>query len=160
MLRRAKEHFPQVRYEQMGMQEMAFREEFDGVICMDAMEHVSPEDYPRILRKFQEALKPGGVLYFTMDNTPSVDLQASFERSKAMGLPVVFGELVDRVEEASAQIQASGQLAPGEDGDAAVYHFYPSLDQARAWIDRAGLAIEAEGDGDGYYHFVAVKKKE
>jgi 2-polyprenyl-3-methyl-5-hydroxy-6-metoxy-1,4-benzoquinol methylase len=161
MLARAKEHFPGIRYEKMGFQEMDFREEFEGVICMDAMEHVSPEDYPRILRKFQEALKPGGVLYFTMDSTPSIELRASYEQAKAQGLPVVFGEVADRVNVAYEQLQALGPVpVPDDLGDSAVYHFYPSLDQAREWIDQAGLAIEEEGEGSGYHHFVARKKVE
>ena len=47
MLARAREHFPpeqfpQVRYEKMGLQEMDFHEEFEGAICMDAMEHICP----------------------------------------------------------------------------------------------------------------------
>jgi cyclopropane fatty-acyl-phospholipid synthase-like methyltransferase len=78
MLARARERFPQPSYEKMGLQEMAFREAFDGVLCMDAMEHVSPEDYPRILRKFQEALKPVGVLYFTKDRADPGELEEAF----------------------------------------------------------------------------------
>ena len=164
MLRRARERFPQVSYEKMGMQEMTFHEAFDGVICMDALEHVSPEDYPRILHKFQEALMPGGVLYFTMDSTPSIELEESYERAKAMGLPVVLGEVVDKVDTGYAQLQALGPVLvpndiPDDLADPAVYHFYPSLDQAREWIDQAGLAIEEEGEGDGYHHFMARKKK-
>ena len=159
MLERAREHFPQVHYEKMGLQEMAFREEFDGVICMDAMEHISPEDYPHILRKFQEALKPGGVLYFTMDSTPSIELDASYERAKAQGLPVVFGEVADQVNVAFEQLQALGPVpvVPDDLSDSAVYHFYPSLDQAREWIKQAGLSIEEEGFGSGYHHFVVRK---
>jgi 2-polyprenyl-3-methyl-5-hydroxy-6-metoxy-1,4-benzoquinol methylase len=162
MLARAKEHFPQVRYEKLGFQELNFREEFEGVICIDAMEHVCPEDYPRILRKFQEALKPGGVLYFTMDSTPSKQLEESYQRAKAMGLPVLPGEVVDQVDVAFSQTMAwdPDQPLPDEVGDAAVYHFYPSLDQAHVWIEQAGLAIEEEGEGSGYHHFVARKKKE
>ena len=139
MLRRAREHFPQVRYEKMGMQEMAFREEFDGVICTDAMVYVCPEDYAHILGKFQEALKPGGVLYFTMHANPTIELEEAYERAKAMGLPVVFGEVVDRE---------------------GMYRFYPSLDRVHEWIDQAGLAIEEEGEDSGYRHFVARKKRE
>jgi 2-polyprenyl-3-methyl-5-hydroxy-6-metoxy-1,4-benzoquinol methylase len=62
MLARAKEHFPDIEYKKMALHEMDFHEAFDGVICMDAMEHICPEDYPGILRGFQEALKLGGVL--------------------------------------------------------------------------------------------------
>lgn len=160
MLARARERFPQASYEKMGLQEMAFCEAFDGVICIDAMEHVSPEDYPRILLKFQEALKPGGVLYFTMDRADPAELEEAYERARANGLPVVFGELVNEVDAAYAQIEASDQPVPRTLADTAVYHFYPSLDQAREWIDQAGLAIEEEGEGSGYHHFVARKKKE
>jgi len=160
MLARARERFPKVRYEKMGMQEMAFRAAFDGVLCMDALEHICPEDYPLILRKFQEALKPGGVLYFTVDIDPSEDLEFAYQQAKAQGLPVVYGELVDRVDAAYAQMMTSDQPVPSELEDAAVYHFYPSLDQVRQWIAQVGLAIEEEGAGDEYYHFVARKKEE
>ena len=40
---------------------------------------------------------------------------------------------------------------------AAVYHHYPSLEQVQAWIAQAGLAIEEEGTGNGYEHFVVRK---
>ena len=67
VLKLAKERFPEVDYKKMALHEMNFQELFDGVIFMDAMEHIYPEDYPGILRGFQKALKPGGVLYFTAD---------------------------------------------------------------------------------------------
>jgi 2-polyprenyl-3-methyl-5-hydroxy-6-metoxy-1,4-benzoquinol methylase len=168
MLARAKEHFPQVRYEKMGFQEMQFREEFDGLICMDAMEHVCPEDYPRALRKFQEALKPGGVLYFTAEPEDTEEAQAavaSYERVKARGLPVVPGEGVEGIYEAYEQMMALQPitpelLVPDEVADRSVYHYYPPLEQVRAWIDQAGLVIEEEGAGSELHHFVARKKKE
>ena len=163
MLRRAKEHFPEVRYEKMGFQEMDFREVFVGVICMDAMEHICPEDYPGILRGFQEALKPGGVLYFTADTTETaegdnVDIEAVYERAKSLGLPVVPGEWVDGIDDAYEQAMALGQPVPGDLSDRAVYHYYPPLEQVRTWIDQAGLAIEEEGMGSGWHHFVARKR--
>jgi 2-polyprenyl-3-methyl-5-hydroxy-6-metoxy-1,4-benzoquinol methylase len=157
MLRRAREHFPQVNYEKVGFQEMDFQEAFDGVICIDAMEHVSPEDYPHILRKFQEALKVGGVLYFTMDREDPRELKEAYERAKAKGLPVVVGEVVDKVDQAIPQVKALGQTVSLTQADAAVYHFYPSIDQAHEWIKRAGLTIEEESFGSGYHHFMARK---
>jgi cyclopropane fatty-acyl-phospholipid synthase-like methyltransferase len=115
---------------------MDFREAFDGVICIDAMEHVCPEDWPGVLRGFREALKPGGVLYFTLDLAEADEVEEAYERAKALGLPVVSGELAD----------------------VAVYHYYPSLEQVRAWIGQAELAIEEEGTGNGYEHFVVRKR--
>jgi len=67
MLARARERFPSIRYEKKALREMDFQNEFDGVICIDALEHVFPEDWPVIVRGFQEALKPDGFLYFTLD---------------------------------------------------------------------------------------------
>jgi 2-polyprenyl-3-methyl-5-hydroxy-6-metoxy-1,4-benzoquinol methylase len=159
MLARAREHFPEVQYKKMGLQEMDFREAFDGIICMDAMEHVCPEDWPGILRRFQEALKPGGVLYFTVDLAEGDDVEAAYERAKALGLPVVFGEVADKVDEAYEQMKALGAVAvPDELADAAVYHYHPSLEQVRTWVRQAGMAIDDEGTGNGYEHFVVRKR--
>ncbi len=162
MLRRAREHFPQeqfpqLRYEKMGMQELPFQAEFDGVICVEALEHVCPEDYPGILKTFARALKPGGWLYFNVDNTPSVNLEVSYQRAKEQGLPVVYGELVDRTEAVYEQVKGVEGKPADDWGDSAVYHYYPPLEQVRTWLAEAGLGIEAEEDGSGYYHFLARK---
>jgi len=157
MLRRAKEHFPKVRYQKMALQKMHFRETFDGIICMDAMEHICPEDYPGILRSFQEALKPGGVLYFTADREEEpddFDLQAYYEQGRAMGLPVVFGEVAEEV----ISKRKMEKLEVPEEGADPVYHYYPPLAKVREWIDQAGLAIEEEGAGSGFHHFVVRKR--
>ena len=58
MLTKAKTKFPTVHMEKMGLQEMSFSEIFEGAICMDALEHVCPEDWPLILNNFHRALKP------------------------------------------------------------------------------------------------------
>lgn len=159
VLKLAKEHFPEVEYKKIALHEMDFREMFDGIICMDAMEHICPEDYPGILQGFWEALKPGGVLYFTADREeePDFDLQMYFERGKALGLPIVFGEVADQ--EAFEQAMAMEQIeVPDELTDRAVYHYYPPLGKVREWIDQAGLTIEEEGAGNGFHHFVLRKR--
>lgn len=164
MLDRARERFPEVRYEKMGLQEMDFGEAFDGAICIDAMEHVCPEDWPDILRRFREALKPGGVLYFTVDLGGDFVAQA-YERGKALGLPVVYGEVADKVEEVYEQTKGlEPSLMPDELADSAVYHYHPSLEQVRTWLRQAELEIEEEERGDtyedwyGYQHFVVSKR--
>ncbi len=157
MLKLAQEHFPQVEYQKMALQEMHFREAFDGLICMDAMEHICPEDYPVILRLFQEALKPGGMLYFTADRQedPDFDLEMYYQQAKAAGLPVVFGEVAADAafEQAMQDVDASDELT-----DRAVYHYYPPLSQVRAWIDQAGLQVEEDAAGSGFHHFLARKR--
>ncbi len=163
MLARARERFPQerfpgLRYAKMGLQEIDFQAEFDGVICIDALEHVCPEDWPGILARFQKALRPGGVLYVTVEVAEWSEVSEAYERAKALGLPVVFGEVVDEVDAASAHIAALDWRAiSGEEAAMAVYHYYPSPEQVRAWFDQAGLTIEEEGTGDGYAHLLARK---
>jgi SAM-dependent methyltransferase len=165
MLARARERFPEIRYEKIGLQEMDFREVFDGVICIDAMEHICPEDWPEVLQRFQEALKPGGVLYFTVDQGGD-SVEGAYERAKALGLPVVFGEVADKVEEAYARVKGMEMsMIPGDLADSAVYHYHPSMEQVRTWLGQVGLAIEEEGTGSGdehwkgYEHFVMRKRQ-
>jgi SAM-dependent methyltransferase len=166
MLARAREHFPRerfpgLRYAKMGLQEMDFQATFDGMICMDAMEHICPENWPGIVANFYKALRTGGVLYVTVDAAELGDYRVAYERAKAMGLPVVFGEVADELDAVYAQAMALDALdlkaIIGERLDLSVYHYHPSMEQVRAWFDQAGLAIEEEGTGDEYAHFLARK---
>jgi cyclopropane fatty-acyl-phospholipid synthase-like methyltransferase len=157
MLARARERFPQVRYEKIGLQEMDFQQAFDGIICIDAMEHVCPEDWAGILRGFRKALKPDGVLYLTAVLAEADEMQKAYERAKERGLPVVFGELVDEVEEAYERTLEL-PLTLADEADEAAYHYCPSLEQVRAWIGQAGLVIEEEGTGNWYEHFIVRKR--
>lgn len=156
MLARARAKFPQASYQKMKLQEMDFQAEFEGATCIDALEHVCPEDWPVILAGFQRALKPGGVLFFTVDNSeePQV-LQASLERARALGLPAVYGEVADRVDEYYEKVMATDGLAPDELTDRAVYHFHPAPEQVKSWLDAAGFLVERQGPGLWYEHFLA-----
>jgi len=158
MLARAKEKFPEVQYKKMALQEMNFQAKFDGIICMDAMEHICPEDYPGILSSFQAALKPGGLLYFTADRAeePDFDLDEYYERAIALGLPVVYGEVMD---EAAYEWAMKQPNLSGDESDIAVYHYYPPLEKVREWINDAGLTVEGDGSGDGFHHFLLRKDR-
>ena len=67
MLDRATDRFPGIQTMRVGLQEMSFHEAFDGAVCMDAMEHVCPEDWPVVLANFQRALKTRGYFYCTVE---------------------------------------------------------------------------------------------
>ena len=122
------------------------------------MKHVCPEDWPEILARFQKALKPGRVLYVTVEIAEWSDIIEAYKRAKAMELPVVFGEVVEEIDAADAQVAAlDWQAISGEQAGLAAYHYYPPLEQVRTWLDQAGLAIEEEGTGDGYAHFLSSK---
>jgi len=138
MLGRARDKYPAVRFEKVGLQEMDHRAAFDGVICMDAMENIAPEDWLLVLGNFQRALKPDGLLYFTAETIENADearIRQAFERARKAGLPVVYGEWPDEV----------------------VYHFHPSNSRAGAWTRQAGFQVLKEGNGSGYFHLLARK---
>jgi 2-polyprenyl-3-methyl-5-hydroxy-6-metoxy-1,4-benzoquinol methylase len=133
MLARVKEKFPNVQVEKIGLQELSFQQAFDGVICMDAMEHVFPEDWQCVLGNFQRALKPQGYSYFTVEIIDKAEIEQAFSKGQQKGLPVVYGELPDEDE---------------------VYHYYPSMGQVKEWSQQVGFQLIEEGEGDGYHHFV------
>jgi SAM-dependent methyltransferase len=158
MLARAREKFPEIRYKQIGLQEMDFQAEFNGAICIDALEHVFPEDWPVIVAGFANALKPGGVLYFTLDVSAMDWLQEAYEQANSQGLPVVFGEVAAEIDEAYEQVMSLPlDEVPGELSDKAVYHFYPSVEQVKKWLDKEGFVVETDGMGKWYRHFVVRK---
>jgi cyclopropane fatty-acyl-phospholipid synthase-like methyltransferase len=78
MLARAHEKFPHVLAEKVGLQEMDYREAFDGALCIDALEMVAPEDWPLVLSNLNRALKPGGHLYFTVELAAAQDIEKAF----------------------------------------------------------------------------------
>ena len=139
MLARAQAKFPGVQFEKLGLQEMAYREAFDGAICVDAMENVPPEDWPLVLGNFHRALKQNGSLYFTAETVENADedeIRQAFERAQQAGLPVVYGECPDE----------------------GVYHYHPTNQQVKEWAGRAGFEILKEGNGEIWYYHILVRK--
>jgi ubiquinone/menaquinone biosynthesis C-methylase UbiE len=136
MLARARERFPGVPLERVGLQELAFDAEFDAVMCIDAMENIPPEDWPRVVANLRRALRPGGHLYLTVEQVDDEELDRELADATARGLPVVRGE-------------------ESRDG----YHYYPSREQVGYWMEEGMLVVVAEdyspGDGYGYLHLLA-----
>jgi SAM-dependent methyltransferase len=121
-----------------GLQELAFDAEFDGGLTIDGMEHVPPEDWPRIATNLRRALKPGTYLYLTLEESEPAAIDAAFDHQSAAGLPTVRGEVIE--------------------GDTGGYHYYPGRDQALAWLADAGFEPVDEDvdqqDGWGYRHLI------
>jgi 2-polyprenyl-3-methyl-5-hydroxy-6-metoxy-1,4-benzoquinol methylase len=135
--------FPQIPTEQHDLQELSYQGEFDGVLCMDAMEFVPPEDWPPVLERFRRALRPGGWLYLTIELAPADRVRAANQAARRSGLPVVDGELIWE----------------GPDG---YYHHYPSMGQVRVWLASAGFTLDEEAEApwheEGYaYHHVLAR---
>jgi len=139
MLARAKEKFPNIQYRKIGLQEIAYQDSFDGVICMDAMENVCPEDWLVVLNNFHRALKSHGYLYFTaetIENADENEIQQAFQRAQQAGLPIVYGEWPDEE----------------------VYHYHPSNQQVKDWVEQAGFEILREANGEIWYYHILARK--
>jgi SAM-dependent methyltransferase len=139
MLAVAREKHPNVPLEHVGLQELAFEREFDAVMCIDAMEHVPPEEWPTVLANLHRAVRVGGLLYLTVEEVDEGEHDAALAEALMCGLPAVRGEHVG-----------------AETGG---YHYYPDRDRVRSWIDRAGFEVVDEADepldGYGYHHLLA-----
>jgi SAM-dependent methyltransferase len=135
--------FPGVPTDKHDLQDLPYRGEFDGVLCVDAMEFVPPEDWPPVLERFRRALRPGGWLYLTVELAPGDQVRALNQAARRAGLPVVDGEVI-------------------WDEPDGYYHHYPTMRQVRAWLTDAGFAIKEEAEGpwhaEGYaYHHVLAR---
>jgi len=138
MLSEARARGVAVVLEQVALQDLSYAEAFDAVITVDAMENVPPEDWPVVLANLHRAVRPGGLMYMTVEEVGQPEIDEAFRSLCARGLPAVRGEIVE--------------------GDVAGYHYYPGREQAVGWYERAGLTILDEAfrqeDGWGYRHFL------
>lgn len=140
MLEAARTKWPRGSFERLGLQELAFLEAFDGIMCVDAMENVPPDDWPGVLAAFRGALRPRGLVYLTVEEIDRAEVEDAFTKATAAGLPAVLGEVLE--------------------GDTAGYHYYPLREQVAAWMVGAGLEVVDEADEwlDGYgYHHILVR---
>ena len=136
MLSNAQAKFPDVPLEKVRLQDLRHEDAFDGVVCVDAMENVPPEDWPVVLQNFRRALRGSGPLYLTVEVAPEEEIGAAFVAGAELGLPLVRGE---RAHEGG-------------------YHYYPDPALVREWVAQAMLRTVEERLGDGYHHFLLRKE--
>ena len=146
MLAWGHDKFPEVPIEKVGLQEMDYREAFDGAVCIDALEMVAPEDWPLVLSKFYRALRPQSYFYFTVEIAAEQDIAKAFADGQQAGLPIVYGEW-------AYEGGYHGEWA--QDGG---YHYYPKIEHVKEWVQQAGFHLIDETVGDEYHHFLVQKQ--
>ncbi len=135
MLWRAREKYPPIRTVTAGVQEFQELNAYEAVLCIDVLALVSPEDWQHALANFLGALKPGGLLYMTVENADPAEIDFAYEEARKLTLPVVRGEIAH-----------SGY-----------YHYHPSGEQVIAFLQQAGFTPTHHGLGGGYTHYLAAK---
>ena len=122
----------------VALQDLPFEHAFDAVMTVDAMENVSPEDWPVVLARLHRAVRPGGPLYLTVEEWDEARVAEAFASLSAAGAPAVYGEVVE--------------------GDVAGYHYYPGRERVLDWIATEGLTVIDEvyvpQEEWGYRHFL------
>ncbi len=138
MLAQAGERDLAVSLDRCRLQDLSRIAEFDAAVTIDALENVPPEDWPVVLANLRRAVRPGGVLYMTVEEVDRKHIDSAFESLTARGLPAVHGEIVD--------------------GNVAGYHYYPGRQRVLGWLAAVGLDIIDEGYSAektwGYRHFL------
>jgi len=128
----ARKH-PEVPVGLVAMGDLPYEAIFDAVMCLDALENVGPDDWPRTLARLVGAARPAAPLYLTVELPEAEEsLRVAYETALAAGHPVV----------------------PGEDFDGTGYHFYPHDRQLAAWLAAAGVEILVTEDADQYRHLL------
>nr|WP_220198476.1 class I SAM-dependent methyltransferase [Ktedonospora formicarum] len=94
----------------LGMQELADVDQFDAIVCIDALENVFPEDWPRILANFARALHARSHVYLTVEIASEEELRTAYAAAHELQLPLVYGEYAHE----------------------GYYHYYPTDGQVRA----------------------------
>lgn len=129
MLARAHAKAPEVPTRLLALQELRhvreLRARFDGLLCVDVMENVGPEDWPVVLEGFRAVLRDGCPAYLTVE------------------LP-----------EESPTGPVPAGLVPGEVIEDGAYHYYPTREAVLSWLDAAGFRLWSERIGDGYWHLL------
>jgi hypothetical protein len=125
MLARARARGIAFSLERTSLQDLSYAGRSGAVLAIEAMQHIPPEDWPGVLANLRRAVRPGGLVYLTVQDLHQHQIQRAFESLRARGLPAVRGEL-------------AGEDTPG-------YHYFPGRDQAADWFGRQGLVIVDEG---------------
>lgn len=135
MLKKAQTKCQKYEIEKLGLQEIDEKNTYEGIMCIDAMENVFPEDWDNVLKNFYNALTKDGILYFTVETISKEEKDIAFRTGKEKGLPILYGEVAH------------------EGG----YHYYPNIECVKSSFKNKGFNIIEESISEGYQHFIIKK---
>ena len=129
MLAQARRKYPQVPSRVLALQDLAkLPDRFDGLVCVDALEYVAPEDWPAVAAGLARVLRRRAPAYVTVE-LPAEPLPPPTDPRQL----------------------------PGEVVEGGGYHYYPPLTMVRGWLEAAGFAITEQADADSYWHLLLTR---
>ena len=134
MLAAARAKHPDIATARLSLQDLSFDGAFDGVMCMDSLENVGPEDWPPVLARRRDAGRPEAPLYLTSELALEDELAWDYRAARAAGYPVIPRE----------------SFYPEQGG----YHYYPERETVLGWLAESGLEVVEEGERDEYWHLL------
>jgi ubiquinone/menaquinone biosynthesis C-methylase UbiE len=112
MLSLAKKHVPNAQFFKVDMSELDFPDDsFDGIVSFYAIIHLPREKHALLFKKFQQILKPGGLILTTLGHSDWEELgeyygvkmfwshygpEKSMELVRDAGFEIKFSEIVER----------------------------------------------------------------
>jgi SAM-dependent methyltransferase len=66
MLARARARGIAFSLQRTSLQDLPYAARFDAVLTIEAMQHIPPEDWPGVLANLGRAVRPGGLVYLTV----------------------------------------------------------------------------------------------
>ncbi|MGH3422671.1 MAG: class I SAM-dependent DNA methyltransferase [Streptosporangiaceae bacterium] len=136
MLAQARQKHPRVFTQDVGLQDLAraadLRDRFDGLLCIDALECVPPEDWPEVTAALAGVLVPGAPAYVTAE---IAELQPS-------PLPAA----------------TDPRLVPGEVVEGGGYYYCTRRDQVRDWLVAAGFEVDDWTAAESHWHLLLTRQ--
>jgi len=86
MLARARARGIAFSLQRTSLQDQPYAARFDAVLTIEAMQHIPPEDWPGVLANLHRAVRPGDVLYLTVEELEQHHIERAFESLSARGL--------------------------------------------------------------------------
>jgi SAM-dependent methyltransferase len=80
------------RPERVALQDLPYAAGFGAVLTVDAMENIPPAGWPKVLASLHRAVRPGGVIYLTVEEVEQAKSTGP-SRASARGPPAVPGEI-------------------------------------------------------------------
>ncbi len=168
MLAMARRKFPQMPARMMALQELAAATDmlgrFGGLLCVDVLQYIGPEDWPVVLAGFRQVLRPGSPAYLTVPRGISAGPPLPDEVPRLPAAPPLPDEGLSPPPAPSQpgapplpdEPPRPPRLLPGEVIGQDAYRYYPAQQVVAQWLADAGFQVTDGRTDDGCWHLLLL----